>query len=123
MSSNIDIARSMYEAFAGKDRAAAERLLAEDFRFVSPLDNALDRKSYFEICWPNSASTASFEFKYVVQDGERVFVTYEAASTSGKHFRNTEILTIRNGRIAVVEVYFGWNVPHEVPHGQHRDPA
>jgi ketosteroid isomerase-like protein len=123
MSSNADIAKGIFKAYVDKDRAAAEALLAEDFRFTSPLDNALDRRSYFEICWPNNAGAAGFDFKYVVQDGERVFVTYEAVNTNGKRFRNTEVLTIRDGRIAAVEVYFGWHVPHELPQGRHRDPA
>ena len=41
-----------------------------------------------------------------------MFVTYEAETTSGKRFRNTEILTMRDGKIIEAEVYFGWNIPH-----------
>ena len=41
-----------------------------------------------------------------------MFVTYEAETASGGRFRNTEILTISNGRISDVQVFFGWNVPH-----------
>jgi ketosteroid isomerase-like protein len=36
---------------------------------------------------------------------------------SGETFRNTEILTVRNGKIVDVEVYFGWPIPHEAPLG------
>lgn len=43
--------------------------------------------------------------------GDRVFITYEAVTTSGKRFRNTEILTLRDGKITEAEVYFGWNIP------------
>lgn len=53
-------------------------------------------------------------------DGEQVFVKYEDQSKNAR-FRNTEILTVRDGQIVAVEVYFGWNVPHEVPAGEHRD--
>ena len=112
-----DIARACYQAYVDKDRAAAERLIADDFHFTSPLDNRIDRKSYFERCWPNSEAIASFDYKHVVVDGERVFVTYEAASTAGKRFRNTELLTVRGGQIVEVEVYFGWNLPHKAPPG------
>lgn len=35
----------------------------------------------------------------------------------GRRFRNTEVLTIRDGKILEAEVYFGWNVPHEAPEG------
>jgi hypothetical protein len=57
----------------------------------------------------------------MVEYGEQVFVTYEGQSKQAR-FRNTEILTVRDGRIATIEVYFGWNVPHEVPAGEHHDP-
>jgi hypothetical protein len=51
---NIAIARAAYEAYVTKDRAALEDLVAEDFHFTSPLDNRLDRETYFRRCWPNS---------------------------------------------------------------------
>jgi ketosteroid isomerase-like protein len=110
------VARASYRAYVDKDRAAIEGLIAEDFRFTSPLDNRLDRKTYFERCWPNSATIVDFDFLHVVQDGDRVFVTYEALDMHDRKFRNTEILTIREGKIIAAEVYFGWNVPH--PAGQ-----
>lgn len=121
MSSITDTAKAIYDAYVDKDRGAAERLLADDFRFSSPLDNGLDRDSYFAICWPNSVNTEGFIIVHMVEHGEQVFVTYEAQSKQAR-FRNTEILTVRDGRIAAVEVYFGWNLPHEVPAGEHRDP-
>ena len=46
-----------------------------------------------------------------------MFVTYEGRATGGRFFRNTEILTIRDGKIADVEVYFGWTIPHEAEPG------
>jgi ketosteroid isomerase-like protein len=42
--------------------------------------------------------------------GEEVFVTYEARRTDGSRFRNTEVLTVRDGKIVEVEVYFGWDL-------------
>jgi ketosteroid isomerase-like protein len=123
MSSNSDITKALFEAYIDKDRSTAERLLSEDFRFTSPLDNGINRKQYFEICWPNSATIMGVDFKHVVASADRVFVTYEATSTTGKRFRNTEAFTIRDGQIAEVEVYFGWNLPHAVPPGQHQDPS
>jgi ketosteroid isomerase-like protein len=118
---NSAIARATYDAYVRKDRAAIEALIAEEFRFSSPLDNAINRESYFAICWPNSTNTRGFKFIHMVEHGEQVFVTYVGDSKQSR-FRNTEILTIRDGKIAEVEVYFGWNVPHEVPVGEHRDP-
>src|SRR5262245_52438268 len=44
---NIAIARAAYGAYVTKDRAALEKLIAKDFHFTSPLDNRLDRETYF----------------------------------------------------------------------------
>jgi len=120
---NIDIARAAYDAYVTKDRAALEALLASDFHFTSPLDNRLDRETYFRRCWPNSKTIAWFDFINLVTDADRVFVTYEGRNTNGHRFRNTEILTIRDAQIVDVEVYFGWSLPHRAPHGGFVDEA
>jgi len=117
-----DIVRAVFKAYEKKDRAAIEAVLADDFHFTSPLDNRLDREAYFRICWPGSRNTERFKLVNLVADGNKAFVTYEAV-ISGKRLRNTEVHTIRRGKIAEVEVYFGWSIPHEVPAGTHRDPA
>jgi ketosteroid isomerase-like protein len=112
------IARASYRAFADHDRAGFEALLADDFHFTSPLDNRIDRTTFFTRCWPNSAMIAGFALIRVVPDDERVFVTYEGRTAGGKCFRNTEILTVRDGKIVEVEVYFGWNIPHDAAPGR-----
>ena len=112
-----DIARAAFLAYVDKDRAAIGALIAAEFRFTSPLDNGLDRTTYFARCWPNSETLSGFDFIHVVPAGERVFVTYEGQSSRGNRFRNTEILTIRDGQIHEVEVYFGWSIPHDAPEG------
>jgi hypothetical protein len=114
---NAAIARAAYEAYVTKDRAAIEELIAQDFHFTSPLDNRLDRETYFDRCWPNSKMIEGFDFIHLVTDGDRVFVTYEGRNTEGSRFRNTEVLTIRDRHIVDVEVYFGWSVPHRAPQG------
>jgi hypothetical protein len=105
-----------------KDRAVIEALIGDQFSFTSPLDNRLDRATYFQRCWPNSRTLSDFKFINLVQDGERVFVTYEGTATSGKRFRNSEILTVVGGKIVEVEVYFGWSLPHEAPEGGFVNP-
>ncbi|WID96303.1 nuclear transport factor 2 family protein [Bosea vestrisii] len=117
-----DIARACYQAYVDKDRAALEALIAEDFHFSSPLDNRLDRETYFERCWPNSERIRSCTIKHLIPIGETVFVNYEGEGIGGKGFRNTEILTIRNGKIVEVEVYFGWSLPHPAPDGSFVEP-
>jgi ketosteroid isomerase-like protein len=113
----IAIARESYRAYVAKDRAAIEALIADDFHFTSPLDNRIDRATYFARCWPNSRTIDGFDFVHLVPAGDRVFVTYEGRSVDGHRFRNTEIVTVRDGRIAEVEVYFGWSLPHEAAEG------
>ena len=120
---NVAIARAAYEAYVTKDRGALENLLADEFHFTSPLDNRLDRETYFRRCWPNSKLIEGFDFVNLVTDGDRVFVTYVGRNTDGRRFRNTEILTIRNQHIVEVEVYFGWSLPHRAPQGGFVDDA
>jgi ketosteroid isomerase-like protein len=114
---SIDIARASYDAYVRKDRAAIETLIAPDFHFTSPLDNRLDRATYFARCWPNSETIEHFAFVRLVADGDRVFVVYEGTSTGGHRFRNTEILTVSDGKITDAEVYFGWSIPHKAAPG------
>jgi ketosteroid isomerase-like protein len=114
----VAVARGSYDAFAAKDRAAIEALLAQDFHFTSPLDNRIDRETYFTRCWPNSKVIADFDLIHVVPEGDKVFVTYVARTSDGRRFRNTEIVTVRGRQITEVEVYFGWSLPHEAPRGK-----
>ena len=44
------------------------------------------------------------------------------SNSSGGRFRNTEIITLRNGKITEVEVYFGWSIPHEAKPGGFINP-
>ncbi|MFF1878946.1 nuclear transport factor 2 family protein [Leifsonia sp. NPDC058230] len=119
---NIETAKALYNAWSNSDRDAIESLLAPDFHFTSPLDNRLDRSGYFEYCWPNSGGGGEFEFVGFGTADDRVWVTYEGhqGAVGG---RNTELITVRDGKVVDVEVYFGWTVPHDVPKGSHRDPA
>jgi ketosteroid isomerase-like protein len=117
MPGNAEIARKTYQAYVDKDRATIEALIADDFHFTSPLDNRIDRATYFERCWPNSDGIAGFDFVHMIEDADRVFVTYEGSGQDGRRFRNSEILTIRSGQLHEVEVYFGWSIPHEAEVG------
>lgn len=119
---NIAVARAAYGTYVTKDRAALEPLIADDFHFTSPLDNRIDRATYFKRCWPNSERTERFDFIRCDPDGDRVLVTHEAVIGGGR-FRNTEILTLREGQIVDVEVYFGWSIPHPAKDGGLVDKA
>ena len=121
MSSNQDVVRGTLQAYVDKDREAIEQLIAEDFHFSSPLDNRIDRDAYFRLCWPNSENMDDFEIVRMASDRDAVFVTY-IGTMGSRRFRNTEVHTLRDGKVVEVEVYFGWNVPHDVPAGEHADP-
>ena len=113
----INIAKASYEAFANQDRTAIEKLMAPNLSFSSPIDNQLDRKTYFERCWPNSNQFEAFRFIYLASLNDQVFVTYEASRKDGTRIRNTEILTIQHDQIVNIEVYWGWTIPHPAKPG------
>jgi hypothetical protein len=115
----LAVARACLQAYVDKDRATIEGLLDRDFHFTSPIDNALDRAMYLKICWPNSAAMEGFDEIYALEDGEHAFIVYEGHTSTGKRFRNSEVHTVRNGKLVATEVYFGWDLPHKVPWGTH----
>jgi ketosteroid isomerase-like protein len=114
---NITVARRVFEAYLKRDRTGIEALLAEDFRFTSPLDNGLNRARYMDRCWPAGQDVEEFRFIHLLAAGDQVFVTYEGRRTGGDRLRNTEILTVRHGKVTEVEVYFGWSLPHPAAPG------
>ncbi|RYY73311.1 MAG: nuclear transport factor 2 family protein [Gammaproteobacteria bacterium] len=115
MNNYAAITKACFDAYVRKDRSAIELLINDGFSFTNPLDNRIDRKAYFERCWPNSQHIEEFKFIQVVPFEDKVFVVYEGKSSTGDVFRNTEIFTIRKEKIIEVEVYFGWTIPHKAP--------
>ena len=119
-SSPLRIVRAALQAYVDKDKAAIEALIAPDYHFTSPMDNALDRDTYLRVCWPNSRNIAAFDIVHAAEAGDVAHVVYEARTASGKRFRNSEVHTVRDGQLVATEVYFGWNLPHDVAAGTHR---
>ncbi|MGY4396742.1 hypothetical protein ACVWZA_001927 [Sphingomonas sp. UYAg733] len=101
------IVRAQCEAFRDRRRADSEALLADDFTFTSPYDDAIDRAAFFERCWPNGDRFTSFDIERVTSDAQGAFVTYLVTADGGAQFRNTEYLTVHDGQIHSVDVYFG----------------
>jgi hypothetical protein len=108
--SRLEIARSIYEAFADADRGVVERVFSDDFTFSSPLDVGLDRAGDFERCWPGAGQRMDFEFVRLIESGDEVVVTYQSRRPDGSRGRNTEVLTFRGDQICGAEVYFGWDL-------------
>jgi ketosteroid isomerase-like protein len=114
--------RSYLDIWIARDRAAMEKAVADDFHFTSPLDNRLDRKTFFIRCWPGGDAFAAFSIRRIVpQDDKHAFVTYELEMKDGRRFRNSEFISVRDGQLTDVEVYFGWNIPHDATPGSFVD--
>ena len=110
MPNRTELAKSTYRAYETRDRDLIESLVAADFTFSAPPDPKLDRAGYFERCWPNSGHIEGYDFVRLVENGDEVIVTYEATRDDGTRFRNTEVLTFRDGQMVRAEVYFGWDL-------------
>jgi ketosteroid isomerase-like protein len=110
MSNRLQIAKDVYGAYESGDRRVVDNVLADDFTFFSPPDPGIDRATYFERCWPNSGDLERFEFIRLIEHGDEVIVTYEAARNDGTRFRNTEVLTFDGEHLTRAEVYFGWDL-------------
>ena len=109
----IELAKGYYRAYETGDRAFVENSLAEGFTFTSPFDDHIGREEYFRRCWPVKNIHHRFNFVTVMQDGNRVFVAYDAelrepnAVHPAARFRNAELMTFENGKLKSVEVFFG----------------
>jgi ketosteroid isomerase-like protein len=102
-----EIIRAIFAAYMANDRKAVEDALAEDFRFTSPYDDAIDRATYFERCWRNSDWIERHELKRIFVDGDEAFVTYKCLAKGGRNFRNTEFFTFAGDKVKRIDVYFG----------------
>lgn len=104
---NAIIVRAMFDAFRNRRQDEADTLLAAEFLFTSPYDDANDRAAFFARCWPNGDRIAAFEIERITPDADGAFVTYRCTARDGTSFRNTEYLTVRHGQIVSSDVYFG----------------
>lgn len=105
-----ELARDLYAAFSAGDRQFFEEHLAEDLTFSSPPDPALDRRGFFERCWPGAGQGQGIDIVRLIESGDEVIVTYELKRPDGSGGRNTEVLTFEDDRVTRIEVYFGWDL-------------
>ncbi|MCO4877631.1 nuclear transport factor 2 family protein [Paraburkholderia caribensis] len=102
-----DLVRRAFAAYQHKDRAAIEAILAADFHFTSPRDDHIDRREYFECCWPFNEQVEFFQIEKLFSEGDEAFVRYACKPVNREAFRNTEFFRVENGKIVEVQVYFG----------------
>lgn len=106
------LVRAYFSAYERKDRAALEGLLHDGFTFGSPHDPHLDRRSYFERCWPNSRTITAFEIRKLLEGDGEAFVLYECQPTDGAAFSNAEYFRFDGDKIIEVRVFYG-SLPKE----------
>lgn len=104
-----ELVRGLFSAYQQQDRDYVEQLLSDDFRFSSPQDDNIDRKAYFEKCWPMSETTKRHHLQKVFVIGNEAFVLYDLETTEGSKYRNTEFFTFESGKLHKIEVFFGPN--------------
>ena len=106
--SPTDVVLAAFDAYRTQDRAIAERLLAEDFRFTSPQDNRIDKRAFLERCFPTADRFTSQEIvRLVPVDEDSVFLLYEYELTTGGRYRNVEHSAVRNAQLHETQVFFG----------------
>lgn len=101
------LVRRYFSAYETRDRQVLEDMLDEGFTFSSPLDDRINRAAYFARCWPNSRTLRRITVEKIFEQGSEAFIRYEAESTTGKKFRNTEWFRFEGGKLVEVQVYFG----------------
>ncbi|MFH8630787.1 nuclear transport factor 2 family protein [Streptomyces lydicus] len=109
---NVDVVRAAFTAYLAQDREAIDRLLADDFVFTSPQDDHIGKAAFLEVCFPTADRLRHQEIlEAVALDDHQVYVRYAYELTTGERHRNVEVQTVRDGRIAEVQVYFGGRFP------------
>ena len=105
---NTDVVGEFYSAFDSQDAAAADRLMADEYRFTSPQDDHIDKAEWLRKCFPTRDHFASRSL-LAIEDigGDDVVLYYEYELTSGERYRNAEVITVRDGRVVETRVFFG----------------
>ena len=108
---NAEVVRASFEAYMAQDRGVAELLIADGFVFTSPQDDHIGKQEFLERCFPTAGRLRSQQIMQLVEAGQDgVFVMYEYELESGERYRNTEFITVRAGRLAETQVFFGGRV-------------
>jgi len=109
--SRTEVVRAAFDAYRTQDREDADRLMAEELAFTSPQDDHIDKAAYLERCFPTADRLVSQEVIELVEAGDDgVFILYEYELKTGERHRNSEFITVRDGRIVEIQVFFGGRV-------------
>ncbi|WP_369393458.1 nuclear transport factor 2 family protein [Streptomyces sp. CG1] len=109
--SPASVVEAAFRYYLSQDREAALLLYTDDFTFTSPQDDHIDKATFFERCFPTADRLTEQRLLHVVAaDDEVVLVQYEYELAGGDRYRNMEAITVRDGLIREVQVYFGGKV-------------
>ncbi|MER5400966.1 nuclear transport factor 2 family protein [Streptomyces sp. NPDC002599] len=102
------IVEAAFRYYRSQDRDAALPLYADGFSFTSPQDDHIDKAAFFERCFPTADRFKEQRLLHVTPANEElVFAYYEYELGTGGRHRNVEAITVRDGLIQEVEVFFG----------------
>ncbi|MGW3071650.1 nuclear transport factor 2 family protein [Kitasatospora sp. NPDC001132] len=102
------LVEAAFRHYRSQDLEAALPLYAEDFTFTSPQDDRIGREAFFRRCFPTADRFTEQRMLRVTPAGEElVFAYYEYELASGDRYRNVEAITVRDGLIREVQVFFG----------------
>ena len=103
------IVRKWYKAWVEKDEVQFEALMTDNFTFSSAAgDDHINRSTFKTQCWDTQAKLIErSDQERVITSGDEAFVKYLCHTTNGKSFRNVEYLRVSDGKVEVLECYFG----------------
>jgi ketosteroid isomerase-like protein len=105
---NVSAVEAAFRYYLAQDRESAFALYADDLSFTSPQDDHIGKAAFFERCFPTASRVSDQRLLHVPPaDKGLVFVHYEYDLTSGGTYRNVEAITLRDGLIRDVQVFFG----------------
>ena len=105
---STDVVLTMFEAYRAQDPDTAARMLADDFVFTSPQDDHIGKAAFMERCFPTADRLVSQEILELVPAGDDgVSIMYEYELKTGERHRNTEFITVRDGKLVETQVFFG----------------
>ncbi len=106
-SPNGKIVKAWYTAWEQRDWNLMTQILAGAFTFSSPLDDHIKINVVKERCWPNAGKIKTIDVQQLIINGDAVFVIANGYTTAGKFFRNCDYFTVKDGKIAAYECFFG----------------
>ena len=86
------------------------RILADDYRFTSPQDDAIDRDAFMERCFPTADRFATNQVLELVSTPSGVLYVYEYELADGGRFRNVELIRVQGEQIVETQVFFGGRI-------------